>query len=54
MTLEEYRVDKWRRGEIKRLKKIIADAEEELKNWENNPSFFVYRKFTICSQFFCS
>lgn len=31
MTLEEYRVDKWRKGEIKRLKKIIADAEEELK-----------------------
>lgn len=31
MTLEEYRIDKWRKGEIKRLKKIIADAEEELK-----------------------
>lgn len=31
MTLEEYRADKWRKGEIKRLKKIIADAEEELK-----------------------
>lgn len=31
MTLEEYRVDKWRKGEIKRLKKIIADAEEELR-----------------------
>ena len=31
MTLEEYMVDKWRKGEIKRLKKIIADAEEELK-----------------------
>lgn len=34
MTLEEYRVDKWRKGEIKRLKKIIADAEEELKKLE--------------------
>lgn len=31
MTLEEYRFDKWRKGEVKRLKKIIADAEEELK-----------------------
>lgn len=31
MTLEEYRVDKWRKGEVKRLKKIIADAEEELR-----------------------
>lgn len=31
MTPEEYKVDKWRKGEIKRLKKIIADAEEELK-----------------------
>lgn len=31
MTLEEYRVDKWRKGKVKRLKKIIADAEEELR-----------------------
>lgn len=31
MTLDEYKIDKWRKGEIKRLKKIIADAEEELK-----------------------
>lgn len=35
MTLEEYRIEKWRKGEIKRLKKIIADAEEELKKLGN-------------------
>lgn len=31
MTLQEYRADRWRKGEIRRLEKIIAEAEAELK-----------------------